>query len=319
MATKVYRLKVRKIPLAEPVPIKAARFPPFNELHLDLLENKIKLKKNPPKPMFVRDPEPEKRSERNTHDDLTLDELEKAYDKYDSDKESIFSDHHSTHSDSSDDRPRRYSKEEFQQQEENEEDQEEKERQDHADLLFKFMVLKRQYPNVEIPEFSEHSDINTMRRVYEQVIRRVNLDSSVESYKQYLLGGFMVLEWVATNWLNIDLSGFTQQQARASNRYDRLLIELGEKNYSSKGSRFPVEVRLIFLIIFNAGLFYVQKMIFGGGGGGTDMMSALFGGVTGNQASAAPAKKSRSRMRGPTITPQEVDNMTRHDSDSDST
>ena len=47
MATKVYRLKIRKVPLADDVIYKKPSFPAFGELYLDLLENKQKLKKNP--------------------------------------------------------------------------------------------------------------------------------------------------------------------------------------------------------------------------------------------------------------------------------
>lgn len=336
-ATKTYRLKVRKIPLPDDVLYRKPNFPPFNELHMDLLENKNKLRKNPPKPIFVRhEPPPQvretfasqKSSNKPDDDDFTLDELEKAYRGDDSDIEDVFDelDDKSEHGDDHTDTDHKevpeqhngeYNQQHFAQEQEEEEDEEERERREKADLLFKFMVLRRQYPNVEIPEFTEHSDLDTMKRVYEQIIRRVSLDSSVDSYKQYLVGGFMVLEWVSTNWLGIDLSGFTQQQVKMMNRYERLLIELGEKNYSTVGSRFPVEVRLIFFIIFNAGLFYVQKMIFSGGDGGVNILGTLFGGGMNAAQQAPPAPRAAPRrrrgggMRGPTISPQEVEDFTR--------
>lgn len=328
--SKTYRLKVRRIPLSEDVVYKRPNFHPFKELHMDLLENKVKLKKNPPKPIFVYNhPSPHKNYESFSpepvdDEDFTLEELEKAYRNNDSDVENVFDDHddHDSHEEEDhhhdEKRDGEYQQEYFEHQEEEEIDEEERERNDKADLLFKFMVLKRQYPNVDIPEFTEHSDMSTMRRVYDQVIRRVSLDSSVEDYKTYLIGGMMVLEWVSTNWLGIDLQGFTAAQSK-SNKYERLLIELGEKNYSTVGSRFPVEVRLLFLIIFNAGLFYVQKMIFSGGGGAT-VMNALFGGMNQPQNNAPPPKQRKrgGGMRGPTITPDEVEDLTRNrDLDSD--
>jgi len=324
MSTKTYRLKVRKIPLPDDIVYRRPNFPAFQELHLDLLENKSKLKKNPPKPIFVRN-EPPKESFNSHHhhedqedEDLTLEELERAY--HDDDTEDVFKDERDFDDEPKSDSEKingEYQQEHFEQQEEDEEDEEERERREKADLLFKFMVLRRQYPNVEIPEFTEHSDINTMKRVYEQIIRRVALDSSVDNYKQYLVGGFMVLEWISTNWLGIDLSGFTKQQVQMMNRYERLLIELGEKNYTTMGSRFPVEVRLIFLIIFNAGLFYVQKMIFSGGEGGTNVLNALFGGMNPTaQAEQPQQRRRRGRgMRGPTITPHEVEEIARRHDD----
>ncbi len=321
MSTKTYRLKVKKIPLLDEIEYKRPNFPQFRELHLDLLENKTKLKKNPPKPIFVYDYHlqgvSDKKCDHDTvhdnDDDFTLEELEKAY-ANNSDSDDVFSDHDDHKSEpGTPDRGHKpnkeYRQEEFEQEAEEEEDEEERERREKADLLFSFMVLRRKYKNVEIPEFTEHSDITTMRRVYEQIIRRVSLDSSVDNYKQYLVGGFMVLEWVSTNWMGIDLSGFTQQQIKMMNRYERLLIELGEKNYSTMGSRFPVEVRLIFFVIFNAGLFYVQKMIFAGGGGGTDILNTLFGGPVDTQQAQPAPRRRRQAMRGPTITPHEVEEL----------
>jgi hypothetical protein len=337
MATKTFRLKVRKIPLHDDITYKKPNFPVFKELHLDLLENKIKLKKNAPKPIFVRsivqeEPVSKKVSNKSSassidNDDFTLEELERTYNKHNSDRESVFSEQEDREPiESPDEKERDYDREveqpsqkieyqqqQFVQEEQAEEDEEEKEFKEKTQLLYKFMVLKKKYPNAEIPEFSEHSDLPTMKRVYEQLIRRVNLDSSVESYKKFLIGGFMLLEWVSTTWLGINLSGFTAQQVQSMNTYDSLLIELGEKNYTSIGSRFPVEVRLIGVILFNAALFYMQKMMLSGGG--MNILSSLFGGSQQPPPQQAPAqqgvRRRRNNMKGPTITPSEVEELTR--------
>jgi hypothetical protein len=334
--SKAFRLKVKKVPLTGDIIYRSPNFPPFNELHLDLLENKNKLKKNAPKPLFVYTESQQNmkssskenftadskgNSDFEDDDDITLEQLEKAYN--DSDAESLFSNNSESKKadikssnestkkqESPKKNPTEYKQQDFDKQQQSEETEEQKEETEKSDLLFKFMVLRRQYKNIEIPEFTEHSDINEMKRIYAQIIRRVSLDSSVDSYKQYLIGGFMVMEWVSTNWLGIDLSGFSKQQIAGMNTYERLLIELGEKNYSTAGSRFPVEVRLLFMIIFNAGLFYVQKMILGGGDSGPNVFNAMFSGMS--QSTPQPAstlKKRKPTMKGPTISPREVEEM----------
>jgi len=339
MSGKVFRLKVKRIPLNDDITYKRPNFPQFNDLHMDLLENKTKLKKSPPKPIFVRtertpplsNSEKFKGSNKSTksEEDLTLDELEKVYSKYndndnDIDNDEVYSIKSGSEKESHADLPEHYEEtrkpqythEDFARQAEENIDEETKEKQEKDELLFNFMVLRRKYPNVDIPEFTEHSDINTMRRAYDQILRKVSLDSSVDNYKKYLIGGFAVLEWVSTNWLGIDLSGLTQNQIAGMNSYERLLVELGEKNFSVQGSRFPVEVRLLFMMLFNAGLFYIQKMLYSGGasggnGGGFNIMNMFFGGGTTNQNQSQPQKKRRRPMGGPTITPEDVDKLSR--------
>ena len=100
-----------------------------------------------------------------------------------------------------------------------------------------------------------------MTKQYDHTVRRLSLDSTVENYKQYLIGGFMLTEFVFGNFLGFDMQGFTQQQIVSMSSYERLLIELGEKSYVPTGSKWPVELRLMFMIVMNAAFFIVSKMI----------------------------------------------------------
>lgn len=133
--------------------------------------------------------------------------------------------------------------------------------EEKKELLFKFKILSRSYPQAKIPDVSQIKDISRLKSLYEETIRMLTLDSSVETYKQYLIGGFMLVEFVCGKFLNFDMEGFSQQQILQMNKYNKLLIELGEKSYLPEGSRFPVEVRLLFMIIVNAAIFIVGKMI----------------------------------------------------------
>ena len=174
----------------------------------------------------------------------------------------------------------------------NEEEEEDRKRE----LLFKFELLKKSYKQVEIPELTIHTDLKTIERIYDETVRRVNIDSNVESYRNYLIGGFMVVEYGLGHFLKFDMKGFTQQQMVNMNKYNKLLIELGEKTYKPKAKKMSVELRLLFLILFNAATFVVSKMILKGTG--SDLMGML--NKLGDNASGVSPLKKR-KMRGPQV------------------
>ena len=170
-------------------------------------------------------------------------------------------------------------------------DEEDKKRE----ILFKFELLKKSYAKANIPELNIHTDYKTLNRSYEDTVRTLHIDSTVESYKNYLIGGFMLVEYGLGYFFKFDMKGFTQQQMVNMNSYTKLLIELGEKTYVPKGKKWPVEMRLCFLIMFNAAMFVISKMILKGTG--NNIMSMLNN--LGEGVSSSPLKKKK--MKGPTV------------------
>ena len=60
--------------------------------------------------------------------------------------------------------------------------------------------------------------------------------------------------------------------------YEKLLIELGEKSYVPEDSKWPVELRLLFLVVINAAMFIGGKMIMKKTGSNlTSMMNKMQG------------------------------------------
>lgn len=166
------------------------------------------------------------------------------------------------------------------------------------ELMFKFELLRKSYKDANVPEFSIHSDYKTMKQTYDNAVKRLSIDSTVSSYKTYLIGGFMVVEYALGNWMGFDMQGFTQHQISSVDSYERLLTELGEKSYVDEESQWPVEVRLLGMIILNAAFFIVSKMITKKTG--SNILNYINSMNTNSSQEVAGAKKKRP-MRGPNI------------------
>jgi translation initiation factor 2 beta subunit (eIF-2beta)/eIF-5 len=167
------------------------------------------------------------------------------------------------------------------------------------EYLFKFDVLKKSYKDANIPELSIHTDLNTLEKTYDSTVRSVTLDSSVENYKKYLIAAFMVIEYALGT--KLDMEGFTKQQIVSMNSYERLLIELGEKSYRPSGSSWPVEFRLLGMIILNTAMFLFGKIIVKKSG------SSLMGMLNNiNQPSISQKKR---KMRGPDISLNDIPDL----------
>ena len=140
----------------------------------------------------------------------------------------------------------------------------EAEQQDEEDkkreMLFKFDLLKKSYKDAEVPEFSIHTDYKTMQQTYDNTLKGLSVDNTVESYKTYLIGGFMGVEYFLGSFFKFEMKGFTQHQIMNMNNYERLLIELGEKSYVPTESDWPVEVRLLIMILIQAAVFILEKL-----------------------------------------------------------
>jgi hypothetical protein len=97
------------------------------------------------------------------------------------------------------------------------------------------------------------------------------------------------------------MQGFTQQQIISMNTYDKLLIELGEKSYIPQGSNWPVELRLLGLVLINVAFFIFGKIILKKTGGN-------FMGMVNSMNKSVPQNTNfqKRKMKGPDISIDEI-------------
>jgi hypothetical protein len=130
------------------------------------------------------------------------------------------------------------------------------------ELLFRFNILRKGYKGQSIPEFTEYSDVDMMQSAYDDTLRNLKLDASVNSYKQYLTMGFMGLEVMLVRYFKFESAeGLAACHSTYMDQYDQLLVELGEKTYLSGMNNMPVEVRLLMMIVINTIIFIGSKTI----------------------------------------------------------
>ena len=136
-------------------------------------------------------------------------------------------------------------------------------------------------------------------------VRRLSLDSTVESYKTYLIYGFMGVELIFGTWLKFDMKGFAQHQISNMHTYEKLLVELGEKSYVPGDSKWPIELRLLFTIVIQAGLFILGKVMLKKTG--TNVMNMMNSFTSNMQTKVNKEKKKK--MRGPSINLDDINDL----------
>ena len=166
------------------------------------------------------------------------------------------------------------------------------------ELLFKFKLLKQGNPTEDIPNFTINSDPEFVAKTYDEVLRNLSLTDNVNKYKKYLMFGFMGVEALAGNILGFDMKGFTKQQIVEMSSYEKLIIELGEKNYVPQ-SKWPVELRLLGMIIMNAAFFIAGKMALRATG--TDVLSSMSNAASAGVTASNIQQRKKQRMSGPSI------------------
>jgi hypothetical protein len=146
------------------------------------------------------------------------------------------------------------------------------------EYLFRFKMIKRRYPHMEINTYDQNSDPDVMKKDYDRILNQIRVEETASGYKLYLVVFVMLVELFYVKVLKFEKAkGFTKSQVMVLSNYQKLLLELGEKDYTGFGAGWPVEVRIAGLVGINSLCFILGNHIFENAGGEifTTLMSAV--------------------------------------------
>lgn len=170
-------------------------------------------------------------------------------------------------------------------------------------LIAKLNMLRHQYPDENIPYVTMNDDLVYIRSTYDIIVKNLNLYDKHEKYKQILTVGFFVIEFVFGKFLKLNMAGFAEEQIKNFGKYDKLLIELGEKNYIPDApEKFPVELRLLGMVVIQAAIFVLMNKFCNGvttGSGGILDILTSFMLPKQDKTQTNNEKPQASRMKGP--------------------
>lgn len=176
--------------------------------------------------------------------------------------------------------------------------------QHRANFRTRFGILRNAWPNYHIPDVSDTLPLEQIHAQYDIYVRHIHISQDVDQYKVYLVIMFLLIELFCIK-IGLNIGGYTVSQMRSMNKYERLLIELGETNYRATSgtgaaeSTWPVEIRIVFMALVNAVTFIIIKMLSGfiGDGVATTIVDALS-----SYLSGTPAQPGSVLFGGPNAT-----------------
>lgn len=170
------------------------------------------------------------------------------------------------------------------------------------ELLFRFDLLKKNYPNLDVPDVSVYSDYRTMKHTYDGLLKSASFDANVSSLKQYMVYGFHAIEFTLGRYFGFDMDGFARSEVASLQKYNRTLLELGEKSYLEETTHIPVEIRLFGMMAMQAVLFIAMRTMMNKSGANNlmDMYNAAMA-VSGDAQHPASAPAPSRPMRGPKV------------------
>ncbi len=128
-----------------------------------------------------------------------------------------------------------------------------------------YLILKDSWKSQDVIEITDTMPLEEIHEKYEYYVKNIHVSQSTDKYKVYMVIMWLFIEYGCVQ-IGLNVSGYTMSQMKSMSKYERLLIELGEKNYKYApmgdiNSEWPVEFNIVFMALANAAIFIIIKML----------------------------------------------------------
>jgi hypothetical protein len=155
----------------------------------------------------------------------------------------------------------------------------EEELQDEYRALLK--RLRRMYPYLEIEMPPAGTSSKRLRKIYRYYVDEVSTAEGLEKYKIGLIVAFAILEVVGKK-IGLPCDGYAELQQDQLANYHSMLVEFGDRDYFGFARSWPVEARLLGMMLLNMAFLVMGRMLLE-----PDTMKKLISAVTGTRGTPA--------------------------------
>lgn len=114
---------------------------------------------------------------------------------------------------------------------------------------------------MNIPDYDDTIGLRAIHAMYDRYVKQIHIEKSAGTYKIYLTLLFLGIEFIGIKIFKLNIGGYTLNQLSQMNRYEKMLIELGEENILNPGGDWPPLVRIVILAAINCVVFLIIKLI----------------------------------------------------------
>lgn len=125
----------------------------------------------------------------------------------------------------------------------------------------KYGILQTSFPAWNIVPPPTTWTLDQVHDDYEAKVKQIIVSLNCNQWKVYLVIMFLAIEAFGIKVLGLDFRGFTMSQVKIMQRYDQVLVELGEKYYVQGASNWPIEARIMMMAGFNGVIFIAVKYL----------------------------------------------------------